>query len=173
MNETKTKEVCISHLLYANDTMLMCDANPKQLMYIRLVLSCFEAATGLKVNLAKSEMVPIGEVGNLLVLVDILCCWIGKFPMNYLGMPLGSNFKALSIWNPIIEKIERRLAEWKRLHLSKGGRLTLLKSTLSSLPTYFLSLFTILVSVAKRLEKVQRNFLWVGNGEESKHSLVR
>ena len=36
----------------------------------------------------------------------------------------------------------------------------LLKSSLSSLPTYFLSLFTIPKSVAARLESIQRNFLW-------------
>ena len=63
--------------------------------------------------------------------------------MRYLGMPLGANYKDSSIWNPIIEKMEKRLAGWKRLYLSKGGRLTLLKSTLSNLPTYFLLLFTI------------------------------
>uniref|UniRef100_A0A2N9FLS3 Reverse transcriptase domain-containing protein n=1 Tax=Fagus sylvatica TaxID=28930 RepID=A0A2N9FLS3_FAGSY len=173
VNGSRTAEVCISHLLYADDTMLMCDADPKQLMYIWLVLSCFEAATGLRVNLAKNEMVPIGNVGNLAVLVDILCCRISQLPMNYLGMPLGSSFKALSIWNPIIEKMERRLAGWQRLYISKGGRLTLLKSTHSSLPTYYLSLFTIPVSVAKRLEKFQRTFLWGGSGEDPKHSLVK
>uniref|UniRef100_A0A2N9IL45 Reverse transcriptase zinc-binding domain-containing protein n=1 Tax=Fagus sylvatica TaxID=28930 RepID=A0A2N9IL45_FAGSY len=69
--------------------------------------------------------------------------------------------------------MERCLAGWQRLYLSKGGRLTLLKSTLSSLPTHYLSLFTIPVSVAKSLEKFQRNFLWDGSGEDSKHSLVR
>jgi hypothetical protein len=173
VNGSRTEDVCISHLLYADDTMLMCDADPEQLMYIQLVLSCFEAATGLKVNLSKSEIVPIGNVGNLTVLVDILCCRIGQLPMNYLGMPLGSSFKTLSIWNPIIKMMERRLAGWQRLYLSKGGRLTLLKSTLSSLPTYYLSLFTIPVSVAKRLEKLQRTFLWGGSGEDPKHSLVR
>jgi hypothetical protein len=68
--------------------------------------------------------------------------------------------------------MERRLAGWKKLYLSKGGRLTLLKSTLSSLPTYFLSLFTISVSVAQRIEKLQRNFLLEGMGEEFKHHLV-
>ena len=36
----------------------------------------------------------------------------------------------------------------------------LLKSTLSSFPTYFLSLFTIPTHVANKIEKLQRDFLW-------------
>ena len=43
-------------------------------------------------------------------------------------------------------------------YLSEGCRLTLLKSTLSSLPTYYLSSFTIPKSVANRLERILRNF---------------
>ena len=58
--------------------------------------------------------------------------------MKYLGLPLGTNFKDSSIWNPII-KMERQLVRWKRLYLSKGSKVTLIKSTLSYLTTYFLS----------------------------------
>ena len=65
-----------------------------------------------------------------------------------------------------MEKLE------KYLYLSKGGRLTLLKSTLSSLPTYYLSLFTIPLAVADKLERIQRNFLWRSSEECFKHSLV-
>uniref|UniRef100_A0A2N9FC99 Reverse transcriptase domain-containing protein n=1 Tax=Fagus sylvatica TaxID=28930 RepID=A0A2N9FC99_FAGSY len=164
--------VSVSHLLYADDTILFCDAHPEQLLYIRMVLTCFEAVTGLKVNMAKSEMVPIGEVNGLSALADLLYCHVGSLPIHYLGMPLGASYKAVEIWNPIIEKIERRLAGWQKMYLSKGGRLTLLMSTLSSLPTYYLSLFPIPVSVAKRIESIQRNFLWGGTGEDPKLHLV-
>ena len=102
-----------------------------------MLLFCFQAVTGLKVNALKCEMVPIGEVPNLHVLAEILGCQIGSLPITYLGMPLGAAHKSPIVWNPILEKVERKLAGWKKMYLSKGGRLTLLKSTLSSLPTYF------------------------------------
>ena len=92
--------------------------------------------------------------------------------MIYLGMPLGSLYKTASIWNPILERMEKKLSGWKRLYLSKGGRLTLLKSTLSSLPTYYLSLFTTPKAVAYRLERIQRNFLWGSSVECFKYPLV-
>ena len=63
-------------------------------------------------------------------------------------MPLVAHFKDALIWNLIIERMEKKLSGWKRLYLSEGGRFTLLKSTLSSLPTYYLSLFTISQYVA-------------------------
>ena len=131
----------ISHLLFADETILFCDATREQLLYIRMVLIFFEAIAGLKVNVGKSEIVPVGEVRNLNALARVLCCKVGSLQMIYLGMPLGAHYKDSSIWNPIIEKMERRLFGWKCIYLSKGkgGRLTLLKSSLLSPPTYFLS----------------------------------
>ena len=169
---TADNRVCVSHLLHADDTILFYDANLVQLLYIRMVLTYFEVITGLRVNMAKSETVSIGVVDGLNDLVELLSCHTGSLPLQYLGMPLGASYKALSVWNPIIEKIERRVTGWKRIYLSKGGRLMLLKSTFSSLPTYHLSLFPIPVSVAKRIECLQRNFLWGGMGEKHKHHLV-
>ena len=87
-------------------------------------------------------------------------------------MPLGTSFKTASIWNPTLEKMEKKLSAWKCLYLSKGGRLTLLKSTLSSFPTYFLSLFIIPKVVAARLERIQRNFLWGSSEGSFKYPLV-
>ena len=92
--------------------------------------------------------------------------------MTYLGMLLGTLYKMPSIWNPILERMEKKLSGWKRFYLSKGGRLTLLKSTLSSLPTYYLSLSTIPKAVVIRLERIQRNFLWGSSVECFKHPLV-
>ena len=92
--------------------------------------------------------------------------------MIYLGMPLGTLYKTASIWNPILERMEKKLLGWKQLYLSKGCRLTLLKSILSSLPTYYLSLFIVPKAVVVRLERIQRNFLWGSSVECFKYPLV-
>ena len=118
-------------------------------------------------------MVPIGEVCNLDVLAGLLGCRHSSLPLKYLGLPLEAKFKELSIWNPILENMERRLAGWKRLYLSKGGNVTLIKSTLSSLPTYFLSIFPISGKVANRMEKLHRDFLWSSISGDSKLHLVK
>jgi hypothetical protein len=172
MGSSVEREVMVSHLLFANDTLIFCDANPSKIEHLGCVLTWFEAISGLKINLGKSEMVPVGEVPNMEELVCILGCKQASLPMKYLGLPLGAKFKETTIWNPILEKMERRLAGWKRLYLSKGGKVTLIKSTLSNLPTYYLSLFPIPAAVAYRLEKLQRDFLWSGLGEEFKYHLV-
>ena len=104
---------------------------------------------------------------------NVLGCKQGSFPMKYLGLLLGANVRDRSIWNPIIEKVERRLVGWKRLYLSTGGKVTLIKSTLSNRPIYFLSLFSIPVEVANRIEQLQWNFLWSGRGDVKKTHLVK
>ena len=163
----------VSHLLFTDDTLIFCDADLDQVLFLRMILIWFKAIFGLKINLGMSELVPVGMVHNLDLLLNVLGCKQGTLPMKYLGFPLGAKFKDKTIWNPILEKIERRLAGWKCLYLSKGGRVTLIKSTLSNLPTYFLSLFPIPTFVANRIEKLQRDFLWGGIGDEPKFHLVK
>ena len=71
------------------------------------------------------------------------------------------------------EQFLKRLAMWKRQYLSKGGEATLIQSTLSNLPIYFMSLLRLPSSVRRRLEQIQREFLWGGGNLERKPHLVR
>ena len=110
----------VTYLLFVDDTLVMCDADIDKM----LILSWFEIISGLKINLDKSDLFPVGVSPNFEMLVDMLGCKQGSLPMKYLDLPLSAKWKDRAVWNPIIEKVERRLAGWKRLYLSKGGRLS-------------------------------------------------
>jgi hypothetical protein len=111
---------------------------------------CFEAVSGLKIKLAKSILVPMGCVDNVDGLVNILGYGVSFLPLKYLGLPFRASFKIKSI----VGKIERLLASWKWMYLSKGGRVTFIKSTISNILTYFLSIFPITACVTNRIEKL-------------------
>ena len=55
-------------------------------------------------------MVPVGHVPDSERLADILGCKTAQLPMNYLGLLLEAKFKSKAIWDPILEKMERKLA---------------------------------------------------------------
>ena len=97
----------------------------------------FEACSGLKINLEKSKLIPVGKVHDIEGLAMELGCKMGGLPSCYLGLPLGAPFKSMAVWDGVEERFRRRLAMWKRQYVSKGGRLTLIQSTLSSMPIYF------------------------------------
>lgn len=121
-------ECTVSHLQFADDTMIFCDADVRQLGFLKCILNCFETVSNLKVNLAKSELFQVGKISNLESLAWILGCKIGSLSTSYLGLPLGAQFKSKAIWDPVIKWISLRLDSWKGALLSKGGRLTLLKA---------------------------------------------
>ena len=79
----------------------------------------------------------------------------------------------MAIWDNIEERFRKKLVLLKRQYISKGGRLTLLRSTLSSLPIYYMSLFHLPRRVKLRLEYIQRDFLWGGGSLEKKPHLVK
>lgn len=128
--------------------------------------------SGLSINLGKSEIFNVGVVPNIDSLAWILGCKKGTLPTSYLGLPLGAKFKSKEVWNLIVERITWRLESWKAKLLSKGGRLILLKATLASIPNYYLSLFSILGSVAIRIEFLFRKFLWNDEDDSHKYHLV-
>ena len=74
VGNTAGNSMMVSHLLFVDDTLIFCDADPTQIAILRAILARFEVVSGLRINLGKSELVPIGKVHNLDVLVGLLGC---------------------------------------------------------------------------------------------------
>ena len=141
-------------MLFADDTLVFCQASQDNLTYLSWLLMWFEAVSGLRINLEKSELIPVGRVENIDDLALDFGCRVGSFPSTYLVLPLGVAFKSVSVWDGVEERFLRRLAMWKRQYLSKGGRATLIRSTLSNLPIYLMSFLRLPSLVSRRLEQI-------------------
>lgn len=76
-----------SHILYADDTLILFEAEKEHLVYLREVLLYFEAVTGLKIDLAESSTFSINVDECIEELVDILGCKVEKLPTAYRGLP--------------------------------------------------------------------------------------
>ena len=92
MSITTGPSVMVSHLLFADDTLIFCDADPSQIANLRAILARFEGVSGFRINLGKSELVPVGGVHNLEALVGLLGCGQSSLPLKYLNLPLGAKF---------------------------------------------------------------------------------
>ena len=58
-------EMNVSHLLFVDDTIIFCEARKEHLNSLSWILAWFEAASGLRINLAKNELILVGEVEDI------------------------------------------------------------------------------------------------------------
>ena len=166
-------EIMLSHLQYADDTILFCPPDLNYLINIKKALILFDLASGLHVNFHKTALMGINIPDPWLHnAAETLMCQQGSIPFTYLGLPIGCATHRLSAWEPILEKLGKKLAGWKGKMLSLGGRITLIKSSLANLPLYYMSIFPIPKGIVEKIIKIQRNFLWSGSESRERMPLV-
>ncbi|XP_071689004.1 uncharacterized protein [Rutidosis leptorrhynchoides] len=123
--------------------------------------------SGVEVNYHKSNLFGVGvDKGEVESMANSFGFNVGSLPFIYLGLPVGANMKKLDSWKPVINKFEKRLSDWRARSVSFGGRLTLVKSVLNSLPLYYFSLFRAPPCVLKKLESVRRSFFGAGRVQQ-------
>ncbi|GJW79002.1 hypothetical protein Tco_0140684 [Tanacetum coccineum] len=143
--------------------------NNNNIQTLLSVLRCFYLASGLKINLHKSKLIGIGVSSNAVAAAaSLIGCSILTAPFNYLGVKVGSNMSRINSWDDVISKVSSRLSKWKLKLLSIGGRLTLLKSVLTSIPLYHMSIFKVPIGVLNHLESIRRNFFYGVDGSDRK-----
>ncbi|XP_058078534.1 uncharacterized protein LOC131226828 [Magnolia sinica] len=169
----KGMESPISHIQFADNTLFFCEADLVNVSNLHTIVWCFEAVSGLKVNMKKSKMfgVNIGEeeVENF---TEFFGCSKGSLPTMFVGLSLCVGKPPKVLWDKVIDCFETYLARWKCRYLSLGGRLSLIKAALSNLPVYFMSLFKCPSSILATLERLRREFLWHEKEEKKKFHLV-
>ncbi|XP_022031847.1 uncharacterized protein LOC110932904 [Helianthus annuus] len=151
----------LSHLFFADDALIIGEWNESNAFNIVRILRCFHVCSRLRINLGKSNIYGIGvdlaSVGNL---AEVVGCKPDSLPFKYLGLKVGANMNRVNNWRPVYDVFESRLALWKSALLSIGGRITLIRLVLVSIPNYYFSLYKAPVKVVKDLECMIKKFLW-------------
>nr|GFB31536.1 RNA-directed DNA polymerase, eukaryota, reverse transcriptase zinc-binding domain protein [Tanacetum cinerariifolium] len=138
----------MSHLFYADDAIFMRQWNQNNIDTITRVLDVFYRASGLRINMHKSQLMGISVDANLVKqAASKIGCMVLKTPFKYLGSRVGDLTSRIQSWSEIIEGMEARLSRWKLKTLSIGGRLTLIKSVLGAINIYHMSMFKVLMQV--------------------------
>ena len=107
---------------------------------------------GLRINLDKSESILVGSVENAEALAADLGCKVGSLSSTHLCLPLSVPHRSVVVWDGVEERMRKKLARWKSQYISKRGKITLIRSTLASMPIYFMFVLSLPRKVRLRIE---------------------
>lgn len=152
----------ISHLLFADDTMFFTRTNASCCEALGRILTCYEATSGQSINLMKSAITfssktPAEVRLHVRRTLNIQNeGGIGK----YLGLPEHFGRKKKDIFMSLVDCIRQRAISWTTGFLYGTGKLILLKTVLTALPTYTMSCFKLPISLCKQIQSILTHFWW-------------
>ena len=128
--------------LFADDAAIFINPVSDEVQVVRNILDAFASVSGLITNTEKSAAYPVKCEGlDLQHVLEPFQCPIKNFPCTYLGLPLHVRQVRRVDIQPLIDKVGKRLQTWKGKLLNRAGRLKLVNSVLTSIPTYYLTVF--------------------------------
>jgi hypothetical protein len=164
----------LTHLQYADDTVVLLHYSPENLQNVRLILTCYEAMSGMKINFEKSEIFTVGlDDEEQHRAMSALNCKLGTFPMKYLGLPVSVAKISKAQLSYVGGKIEKRLGTWQCEYLSSGGKSILLESCLSSIPLYTMGVYQLYEGNHQQMDTFRSRFFWQGTSKKRKYHMVQ
>ncbi|RLN03687.1 hypothetical protein C2845_PM13G08440 [Panicum miliaceum] len=152
----------ISHLLFADDTLLFFKANTEQAHVVKEILDTYERCTGQLINPAKCSIM-FNAKGQLEVqqqVKQILGVELSTFEAKYLGLPAPSGRMKKNRFQPLKEKLGKRLKDYTEKNMSAGAKEVLIKVVAQALPTYIMSVFKLPLATCDSMTSIIREFWW-------------
>ncbi|KAJ0469053.1 putative RNA-directed DNA polymerase [Helianthus annuus] len=157
----KCEKQRIVSLCFADDLFLFARGDADSARVIMKSLDTFKHMSGLVPSMSKSTAFFCNVSSNVkLAIKSIIPFEEGNLPIKYLGVPLIATKLMYKDCKVLVERIDKRMSDWKTKFLSFTGRLQLISSVLSSLYTYWASVFILPMRIIKEIEKRMKGFLW-------------
>lgn len=149
-----------NHLLFADDTMFFIKADEHSATSLRDILRQHEAASGQLINVMKSSISFSSKTPQVTKSCVKLILGIEKEGRvgKYLGLPEHFGRRKRDLFASIVDRIQQKAISWSSQRLSPAGKLIMLKSVLSAIPTYSMSCFELPMSLCKQIQSVLTRF---------------
>jgi hypothetical protein len=109
----------VTHLQYADDTILLLELEDNSLANLKFLLIAFEILSGLKINFLKSEVIVMGASQEEQARVaNVLNCKQGAFPFTYLGFPMADRPLTMVEWEGLVGKVGHQVDPWQGRFMS-------------------------------------------------------
>ncbi|KAK6119349.1 hypothetical protein DH2020_046910 [Rehmannia glutinosa] len=158
----------ISHLFFADDTLLFGHASIQEAKYIKYAIQLYESVSGQKINFEKSGILfsPNTQEDIQASISQLLNIPVVSSHGKYLGLPsvIGANKK--QVFSSILDRCWSRLQGWKEKQLSQAGRIVLIQSVIQSIPTFAMMCFKLPDGIIEKIHSMSARYLWGGDPEK-------
>ncbi|KAL0327085.1 UNVERIFIED_CONTAM: hypothetical protein Sangu_1786500 [Sesamum angustifolium] len=163
----------ISHLLFADDTLIFSRASSTVAREILTVLDIYRRASGQEINFAKSSVAFSRNTKEEVrqTTAGTLCIRRENKMELYLGLPSKVARSKKDLFGTIRDRVWRRISGWNEKLLSQAGKEVLIKSVIQAIPVYAMGCFRLPTTLLSEIQGMVAKFWWGNKGNRKIHWL--
>ena len=159
----------INHLFFADDSLLFCQSIMAQWDRLTYILRMYESASGQRLNNNKTALFFSKNTPHIdkEAILETSRIPVTQRYDSYLGLSALVGKSRTAAFKNILERVWKRLHDWKVKFLFQAGKEILLKAVVQAIPTYCMSVFLLPKSVCSEINLQMQNFWWSHYKKES------